>query len=70
MTKSERIELLEDAQNKLIDAIALITEAIEGAYYQSNVEAYFLAALKGLAYEGIGNLDISSIIEMVKEEGK
>ena len=46
MKKEEKLEMLEEAQNKMYDVIDLIEEAIQGSKHQANTEAYLLDHLK------------------------
>jgi oligoribonuclease (3'-5' exoribonuclease) len=46
MNTNERINLLDDAQCKLSEAIELIQTALKGTEYESHAEAYILGHLE------------------------
>jgi hypothetical protein len=52
MTKSDQIELLENAQMKINEAIELIEEAVSGTDNQMSVDAYLVAHLDNWANGG------------------
>ena len=72
MNKSERIELLREAQDKLQEAHDLITEAVEGTESEGNVEAYLLDPLAIMISEEHGflsnDLNIDKVISYIEEE--
>ena len=45
MTNEERIEMLQEAQEKMREAAALINEAIEGLPNKRNIEVYLIPAI-------------------------
>lgn len=68
--KEERIELLEQAQEKLREAIDLIREAVADTNQESSAEAYIIGHLENWA-EGNNQYDTTAIpylIESLEEE--
>ena len=69
MTKEERVCQLEEAREKIAEALEMIRDATEGNTY---VEAYLCAPLAVMVEEGAylsHDVTISWVIERVNEEG-
>jgi oligoribonuclease (3'-5' exoribonuclease) len=65
----ERIELLEEAQAKLGEAIGLIEEALKGSSHQRHAETYILSHLNNWVDSGNRfDMGIQQYIDKLKEE--
>jgi hypothetical protein len=68
----ERIEQLDEAQEKLKEAISLIEEAVDGLDCEANTKAYLIDHLKIMASEGHGylsrDLNLDKVRETIEEE--
>ena len=65
MDNEERTELLEQAQNKINEAIELIEEALEGTHLSSEASAYIIAHLNGWA-NGDNPYDSTAIPKLIE----
>jgi len=65
--REDRIEMLREAQEKMVEAIELIEQAISDTKIQANTEAYLLDHLKIMASNGHGylskDLNMDDVIE-------
>jgi len=68
LTRDERLDLLNDAQYKLRDAIDLIREAVEGTEEERMAEAYIIPHLENWT-EGVNRYDhtIPKIYNAIEE---
>jgi len=62
----ERIEMVEEAQEKLAEAIELIEKAVAGLDCESNVEAYLISHLKCFLNAEHGYMDKSLNLDKLK----
>ena len=71
LNKNERIEMLEDAQEKINEAIDLITEAVRDTDDEASAQAYIIAHLKNWA-NGENPYDdhIPNLIESIRKSKK
>ena len=63
LTAEERIEMLEDAKDKLWTAIELIQEALYETEHQRHAEAYIIPHLKGWIEDTKYDIGIDGYIE-------
>jgi len=64
----DRIEMLQDAREKLDQAIGLITDALWGTDESSHAQSYIIPHLKSWLYEGGHyNVTINHYIESLKQ---
>jgi len=67
MTQNERIELLENAQDKLASAIDLIEIALRGTEHRDHAKAYIIPHLKSWLYgENTINMGIQQYIDVLE----
>ena len=72
MELKERIEMIEEAQEKMLDAIELVQKAVKNTENERNTEAYWISHAKILASDNHGFLskdkNLDTIIEELREE--
>lgn len=63
---ADRIEMLEEAQFQLKEAITMIMDALHGTDEEAHAEAYIIPHLKSWLYKGHFNTSIEDYIENLK----
>lgn len=70
MSAEERIELLQEAQEKLNEVIGLVQEGLKGTSHERHAEAYLLGHLRNWLDSGNRfDMGIQQYIDKIEEEG-
>ena len=67
--KDERTSMLNDAEEKINEAIELIAQAVDGTSLEASADAYIIGHLRGWA-EGTNPYDATSIPRLLEDLGK